>query len=87
MRRPKTVTFFSALGPWRRIPRRDGLLKIGWREAMTDDMKLSYSNDCEDASNPIYEHWLDIIHFMTNINHVLHRFVFYYSGSEATVLR
>jgi len=29
-----------------------------WGEAMTDDMELNYSTDCEDASNPICELWL-----------------------------
>jgi hypothetical protein len=54
---------------------------------MTNDMKLKYSRDFEDASNPIYEHWLEKIHFIKSRNLVLHRFVYYYSGSEATVLR
>jgi hypothetical protein len=47
--------------------------KKGWGETMTDDMKLNYSRDCEDASNPIYEQWLDKINFMKSRNLVLHR--------------
>jgi len=89
MRNPKTVTFFSAFVALKENPEMRRIIedKKGWEEAMTDDVKLKYSTDCEDASNLIYEHWLEKIHFMKSRNLVLHKFVYYYSGSEAAILR
>jgi len=61
MRRPKTVTFFSAFVVVEENPEMRRIIedKKGLVEAMTDDMKLNYSTDGKDASNPIYEHRLE----------------------------
>jgi hypothetical protein len=59
-RSPKTLTFFSAFVAVEENPEMRRIIeyKKCWGEAMTDDMELNCRTDCEDASNPIYEHWL-----------------------------
>jgi hypothetical protein len=61
MRRPKTVTFFSAFVVVEENPEMRQIIEDnkGLGEAMTDVMKLNYRTDSKDASNPTYEYRLE----------------------------